>query len=87
MLRGKRGCDEDKSWKVYIHLDYIEDEFTVAEQLTRKEAEDYLESIMKMIEDKNDYITLEVPANYREEIIIAKINKEKIVRVSMKGNK
>ena len=83
MIFGKRGCNEDKNYDIKIWT--VEGDFiamTIAEQLTKKEAQTIYNDLKdKMNNPNTKIIEIEVERSRRNKIYC--INKDKIVAIRM----
>lgn len=77
MIFGKKGCDEQRDWKVRIYL-VDKERLTVGEQLTRKNAMEMFKAIKEKIKDKETFIEVETELGYT--YLLMKLN---IVDVDM----
>ena len=77
MIFGKKGCNEEKDWK--IRINFTDDEWiTIVEQLTKKEATQKFEELKKALQDKEPFIEFEREKGSKEIIM-----KDNIVNISL----
>lgn len=83
MIKGKKGCKENRDWKVRIFFSNEESYITVVEQVNEREARKVYESIKKEFEDSKTK-TIEVDSETENETLLihkAQVESIKLYRV------
>lgn len=69
MIWGRKGCNEDRRWKIKIGM-ISEDETAVSEQLSKKSAEKIFKEIRAKLEDSKKTINMSYINDYDREVNI-----------------